>query len=196
MKKPFALLLAAMLLLAGCAAGEAGDPPSETLPGGPDAADAGEESALPGSYTVPEGWVKAEAYSTDEKIFYVEEGHEDDELPDNISIQVGTNLYSAEEHAAFRTAIVNQLLMQLKGVDAELNGDGTYTGQDYIVYIFTITEADAVTKQYYIVDDYRYCLIHLTNFTGSEGAFEAAQAMADSFVWEDDGEDAGASQAA
>ena len=41
-----------------------------------------------------------------------------------------------------------------------------------------------VTKQYYIVDDQRYCLIHLTNFTGSEAGVEAARAIADSFVWE------------
>lgn len=40
-----------------------------------------------------------------------------------------------------------------------------------------------MTKQFYIVDDQRYCLIHLTNFTGSERADEVAQAMADSFVW-------------
>ena len=74
--------------------------------------------------------------------------------------------------------------MQLQGVDAELTGDGTYTEQDYIVYIFTISEKDVVTKQYYIVGDQRYCLIHLTNFTGSESANEAARAMADSFVWD------------
>ena len=29
--------------------------------------------------------------------------------------------------------------MQLQGTDAELTGDGTYTEQDYIVYIFTIS---------------------------------------------------------
>lgn len=43
------------------------------------------------------------------------------------------------------------------------------------------------TKQFYIVGERRYCLVHLTNFTGSDGAEEAARAMADSFAWSDDG---------
>lgn len=142
------------------------------------------ETNFPGSYTVPEGWVKMEKYSTEDKIFYVEEGHEDDELPDNISIEIGTNRYSADEHEKFRDAIVRQLTIQLQGVDAELTGSGTHTEQDYIVYIFTISQADMVTKQYYIVGDQQYCLLHLTNFTGSERVNETAQAMADSFVWD------------
>ena len=97
---------------------------------------------------------------------------------------MGTNRYSADEHETFRDAIVQQLLRQLQGIDADLGGDGTHTEQGYIVYIFTIKESDVVTKQYYIVDDYRYCLIHLTNFTESESAYDAAQTIADSFVWE------------
>lgn len=40
--------------------------------------------------------MKAEKYSTENKIFYVEEGHEEDEQPDNISIEVGTNRYSVQ----------------------------------------------------------------------------------------------------
>ncbi len=163
-----------LLLLTGSLAGCAGIPGKNTSG----------ETDFPGSYTVPEGWVKMEKYSTEDKIFYVEEGHEDDELPDNISIEVGTNRYSADEHEKFRDAIVRQLTMQLQGVDAELTGDGTYTEQDYIVYIFTISEADVVTKQYYIVSDQQYCLLQLTNFTGSERVNETAQAMADSFVWD------------
>ncbi len=144
------------------------------------------ETAFPGSYTVPDGWVKAEEHSTDKKFFYVEEGHETDKMPDNISINIGTNRYSAEDHTSFRDAIVQQLLAQLNGVDAELLGDGTSTEQGYIVYIFTINERSTgvVTKQYYIVDDYQFCLIHLTNYTNSENANEAAQAIVDSFVWE------------
>ena len=53
--------------------------------------------------------------------------------------------------------------------------------EDYVVYIFTIEEADGViTKQYYIVKD------HVTNFSGTEDVFEAVQGIADSFVWADD----------
>lgn len=143
-----------------------------------------ETDSFPGTYMVPEGWVEAEKYSTEEKRFYVENGHEADEFPDNISINVGTNRYSTKEHEKFRKAIVNQLLMQIQGEDAQLYGDGTYTEQDYILYIMTIEEADVVTTQYYIVGDYQYCLVHLTNYSGSESADEAARAMVDSFVWE------------
>lgn len=142
------------------------------------------ETMLPGNYTVPEGWVKMDEYSSGQKIFYAAEGYNDlDETPDNISIEVGTNRYSADEHEKFRDAIMRQLAMQLQGIDAELTGSGTYTEQEYILYVFTIIEEGVVTKQYYIVDDKRYCLIHLTNFSGSEDAEEAAQAMVDSFVW-------------
>lgn len=184
MKKIFVILFAMMLFLTGCGGSvetsaadpdlgqEADQPKTEAV-----------ESSIPGSWTVPEGWVKADAYSTADKIFYVEEGHEDDELPDNISIEVGTNRYSSDEHEKFRDAIVRQFSMQLAGVDATLTGDGSFTEQEYILYTFTISEEDVVTTQLYIVGDQRYCLIHLTNFTGSEGAAEAARAIADSFVW-------------
>ena len=54
----------------------------------------------------------------------MEEGHEEDEQPDNISIEVGTNRYSAEDHMNFRDAIVRQLTMQASSVGAELTGEG------------------------------------------------------------------------
>ncbi len=206
MKKGFAAFFILLFLLAGCTGvlplvkdstpsvslSESNQPDSSGAASSSSVADffdtagpAEDESGLPGSYTVPEGWVKAEQYSTDEKIFYVQGGHQDDPAPDNISINVGTNRYSAQEHETFREAIVRQLLAQLQGSGAELTGDGTHTEQGYIVYIFTIEESDAVTKQYYILDDYRYCLVHLTSFTGEEDAYQAAQTIADSFVWAD-----------
>lgn len=150
--------------------------------------DTGNTDDFPGEYAIPDGWVKAEKYSTADQIFYVEEGHEEDAQPDNISINIGTNRYSAEEHEDFKNAILQQIMMQIgKQPGVNLYGDGTYTEQGYITYIFTIEEEQEgiVTKQYYIVDDYRFCLIHLTNFTGSESVDEAAKAMADSFVWKE-----------
>lgn len=83
----------------------------------------------------------------------------------------------------FRDAIVRQLMVQMQGIDAELTGDGIYTEQGDVVYIFTISEADVVTKQYYIVGEQQYCLIHLTSFSGSESAESAVQSMVDSFIW-------------
>lgn len=207
MKKFFAALFAFILLLTGCA-GRPGwmlDSASSSFaadssaPGGESAlsseslssgeSDPAAEGDLPGcSYTLPEGWVNAEEYSTSEKIFYIQKGHENDQTPDNISINLGTNRYSAQDHTVFRDAIVQQLLMQLKGSSAELKGDGSHTSQGYVIYTFTIEESDVITRQYYIVDDYHYCLVHLTNFTGSEEADQAAESIADSFVWTDKAE--------
>ena len=84
-------LLAVMLCLSAC-----GAPAEKEDARQPEAEEPVEENALPGTWTVPEGWVKAEKYSTENKIFYVEEGHEEDEQPDNISIEVGTNRYSVQ----------------------------------------------------------------------------------------------------
>lgn len=174
MKRILMMALSVMLLFTGC--GKGGD-------SAPSASDDPSQGTVPGSYTVPEGWVKSEKYSTDAQLFYIEEGHEEDETPDNISIHVGENQYALEEHAQFRDAIVQQLLVQLDGIEAELNGDGTYTEQGDLLYIFTIDEGDVVTVQYYIVKDYGFCLIQLTNFSGSESANEAARTMVDSFTW-------------
>ena len=201
-KKLFAVAAVASLtiLAAGCGSGtaNAAQPPSASSAfsaeetGGGVSEELKQESqgetaeVIPGSYTVPDGWVLSEQYSTDTELFYIEKGHEEDEYPDNISISVGTNQYSAEEHEQFRDAIVNQLLMQLGGVKADLTGDGTYTENGDLLYIFRIDEdeSDVVTTQYYIVKDYGFCLIHLTNFSGSESAEEAAAAMANSFEWD------------
>lgn len=197
MRKEIGAVLAAMLLLTGCSSGETAqtnesDNSSESALANQqensqtDIAEPEQESAIPGSYTVPDGWVKSDEHSSANMVFYVEEGHEEDALPDNISISVGANRYSAEEHTKFKDAITKQLLMQLNGADAQLEGSGSNTEQGYVVYTFTIDDATAVTKQYYIVKDYGFCLVQLTNFTGSDNAYQAAQTIVDSFVWNDE----------
>lgn len=195
MKRKFALLLAALLLLAGCGGdSEEGQETSTSSEGQVSQqaeetktkdtqAEEKEPVELPGTYTVPEGWVELEQYSTGGAFFYVQEGQENEAYPDNIAISVGENPYSLEEHELFREAIVQQLMMQLQGVKGDLKADGTHTAQDYILYTFMIDEGGIITKQFYIVDDYRFCLVHLTNFSRSEDANAAAQAMVDSFVW-------------
>ena len=56
-----------------------------------------------------------------------------------------------------------------------------------MLYIFTIDEGDIVTTKYYIVRDYVFCLIQITNFSGSETTEQAARDMVDSFVWDTEG---------
>lgn len=142
-----------------------------------------EDSVLPGTYTVPEGREKSGKHSTDSQIFYIEEGHENDEKPDNISIHVGKNKYSLDEHEQFLDVIVQQILMKLDGIEIQLNGDETYTVQGDLLYIFTIDKGNIVTTQYYIVKDYRFCLIQLTNFSRLETTEQTARDMVDSFAW-------------
>ncbi len=189
MKKSFVVLFVLLCFLTGCGAKTVDRKETANQSMEQTKTETEKETAFPATYTIPDGWVKSEEYSTNEKFFYIEEGNEDttSSVPDNISINIGKNRYSADEHPAFRDAIVQQLLQQLDGVKATLNGSGTFTEQGYPVYIFTITEneTDIVTQQYYIADDYRYCLIHLTNYTGSESADEAAKTMVDSFIWAD-----------
>lgn len=197
MRKEIGAALTAMLLLTGCSSGEiaqtnGSDNASESALANQqenmqtDIAEPEQESSIPGSYTVPDGWVKSDKHSSSNMVFYVEKGHEEDELPDNISISVGVNRYSAEEHTKFKDAIVKQLLMQLNGENAQLDGTGSNTEQGYVVYTFTIDDSTAVTKQYYIVKDFGFCLVQLTNFTGSDSAYQAAQTIVDSFVWDDE----------
>lgn len=145
-----------------------------------------EEDSFPGTYTVPDGWSKVDEYSANGMTFYVEEGHEDDDFPDNISINVGDCPYSLEEHTSFRDAIMRQLTMQLSGSDAQLTGSGSNTAQGYVLYTFTIEDADGtITQQYYILKDYGFFLVQVTSFSGSENenVFEAVQSIVDSFVW-------------
>ncbi len=117
-------------------------------------------------------------------------GHEEDEQPDNISVEMGTNRYSADEHLQFRDAIVRQLAVQMSGVKGMLTGDGTFTDNGDVLYILTMTEEPAeeggqgiVTRQYYIVGEKRYVLVHLTIFSGDEAVQQAADKLAKSFVW-------------
>lgn len=137
-----------------------------------------------GSYEVPEDWEENAAHSSSDKFFYVEAGHGDDAQPDNISINIGDSNYAEDDYMTFKDAILSQLMMQMQGSDAQVNGEGTYTDSGDILLIYTITETDCITKQYYIVGDYEYCLVHLTVYSGDETeGVKAAETMVNSFQW-------------
>lgn len=140
-----------------------------------------------GSYTVPTGWVENSTYSTADKFFYLVDGTEDDALPNNISINMGTNKYSAEDHISFRQAIVNQLVHQLPK-DTTLNGSGSYTANDYVLYTFTfsITENDMTLNatQYYIVGDHKFVMVYESVYDGNtEEVDTVAKNIVDTFKW-------------
>lgn len=198
--KKWMAMLGLLLVLTGCV-GSGTLVSGRQTPSAPESAagdvpesqteDPAAENPFPATYTVPEGWVLADEVSTEDMLFYVEEGHENDAMPDNISVHVGACPYSAEEHDTFREAILRQLTMQLGDSGAQLTGDGSTTAQDYTLYRFTIEDQDgAITEQYYILKDYGFALVHVTSFSGSDntGIFDAAQTIVDSFVWDEDGE--------
>ncbi len=140
-----------------------------------------------GSYRIPKNWIESTKYSTEDKFFYVAEGTEEDPLPNNISVNVGKNKYSSEQHMKFRDAILNQLVMQLPK-DVILNGNGSYTANDYVLYTFTfsITEGDTTLSatQYYIVADYKYVMVYETAFTdNTEEVDVVAKSIVDTFKW-------------
>lgn len=145
MKKILIVLLTMVLLLAGCGKNGASSPQSpsdesvadQQKPSSSETEISSEDHAIPGSYTVPEGWEKSEKHSTDSQIFYIEEGHENDEKPDNISVHVGKNKYSLDEHEQFRDAIVQQILMQLDGIESTTErGWNLYRAGRPAVYLY------------------------------------------------------------
>ena len=139
-----------------------------------------------GSYTLPKNWIESKKYSTSNKFFYVLEGQENKKQPNNISINIGTNKYAKENHEKFKTAILNQLTMQIAREERiEVNANGTKTDNGEIVYTFIIKEPknNKTTTQYYIVGDYKYILIHETVFGESEETDNVAKNMVNSFKW-------------
>jgi len=97
---------------------------------------------------------------------------------------MGTNHYSKNNHIQFRQAILRQLGMQMKGTDATITGDGWTTEKGYICYTFTIDEGKYKTVQHYIVDDYKYVLVHETIWYGEEeDVHNAAKTIINTFKW-------------
>ena len=139
-----------------------------------------------GSYSISESWTEVKAQSSSNKYFYVLKGQENNEKPNNISINAGTNYYTKVEHEKFKNSILNQLSMQITGKDGiEINADGSTTENGEIVYTFIIkdTKNNTITTQYYIVGDYKYVLIHETVFGESKETDDVAKNIVSSFRW-------------
>lgn len=137
-----------------------------------------------GSYEVLSGWIESKKHSTNDKFFYVLNGTENEKTPNNISVNVGSNKYSADEHENFRSAIVSQLLRQIGGKDGvELNANGSYTKKHYRLYTFIIKHENITTTLCYIVGDYKHVLIQETNFDGSDEVDEVTKNIVNTFEW-------------
>lgn len=137
-----------------------------------------------GSYTVSNGWEESKTHSGKGKYFYVKNGEDNEKKPNNISINEGKNKYKKEEHMQFKDAIYAQLARQVSK-DTIINASGSNTENGEILYTFVINEKDVITKQYYIVGDYKYIFIYETVFNKDDEAKvdEVALKMINSFEW-------------
>ena len=158
-----------------------------------------------GTYEVPGGFVEDAVYSRQQtgKWFYVSQADEkklaqaQNQFVNNISVNKGSCPYSAEEHEAFRRAILSQLMMQMNffatrvaNYEAgEVTGGGSFTDAGDILYTFTsnykIDGIAETTTQHYIVGNQQFVLVHETARGDSEETDRAALHIAKSFRWAD-----------
>ena len=139
-----------------------------------------------GSYSLPEDWYEYEELSNSEKVFYVKGEVDSKSPPSNISVEVGINKYATSEHADFRQAILAQYSAQIPSASGiVIEGSGTNTDNGDVLYIFTLTEDACVTTQYYVVGEYKFFLVHATDFLDEDvmDVSEAADLIAKSFEW-------------
>lgn len=192
--------------------------PAASLPKPPEEAEPGELPELPspepeaapgfgagetlvempfGAFAVPDGWVYEPGYSeqtgvsTDVKRFYVPEAEPQGQYPTNISVEMGANRYAEEDHEEFRRGIIRSMTTQMEMgfvEPGELVGSGSSTDNGYILYTFTLEQSYSTIVQHYIVGDYRYVMVHLTDFHDETAGdpHAAARAIADSFIWDGD----------
>lgn len=139
-----------------------------------------------GKYQIPKNAVIRKDHSTNKKLFFVKNEDIRNNRPNNISVEGGTNRYSKEDHMQFKSAIQSQLYMQASRYSSQITGSGTKTKNGNILYIFNIKNNSAITKQYYIVGDYKYILVHETILNGEEDKEldDIAKYIIDSFNWE------------
>jgi hypothetical protein len=136
-----------------------------------------------GTFSIPSTWVKREDHSTSSKYFFANK-NDSKSIPNNISVEMGTNHYSIDDHMSFKTAIQNQLAYQVKSSGATINGSGTTTKNGYVVYTFRVDMGSQITVQHYIVGDYKYVLVHETIWDGDSSDTDyAAKEIVNSFKW-------------
>jgi hypothetical protein len=137
-----------------------------------------------GKFELPDGWVKNDEHSTDEKPFFVSEDYDGSGVPDNISVEYGTNHYKKEQASTFGRTILRQLSSQVGGqLDGNITSSGSTTKAGDPVLKFNIPLSDRVCRQYYIVGDSCYVMVYETNFDDSASCRKAAKKIVNTFEW-------------
>jgi hypothetical protein len=142
-----------------------------------------------GSFELPGDWVENSSNSRNGKYFYFPRTGGSTNLPTNISVEMGTNPYSADNPMPFGQAIQRQLIMQTGG-KAKINGGGTFTEQGYPLIYFTIEDIEPQTPQpttiqFYIVGEKKHIFVHVTDFHNERvtNAEDVAKIIVNSFKW-------------
>lgn len=136
-----------------------------------------------GSFSIPNTWIKRTDHSTASKYFFANR-NDRNSIPNNISVEMGTNRYAEAYHEQFREAIKRQLATQASLYGMTMTGSGTTSKNGYYVYTFTLKGSSETTIQHYIVGDYKYVLVHETIFReDNNDTNNAAKTIIDSFIW-------------
>ena len=137
-----------------------------------------------GSFILIDSWDKYEPQSTDAKPFFVPEDYDGVGVPDNISVEYGTNKYSKDDTTAFGEAILAQLAQQTGGnLTGDIMASGITSDKGEPVLVFSLSAEDRQITQYYICGDHEHILIYETNFSGSSECDEAARTIMNTFAW-------------
>ncbi|MBR2603933.1 MAG: lipoprotein [Bacilli bacterium] len=139
-----------------------------------------------GSFSISENYMMREDHSTKEKPFFVDKKDEHSSRPNNISVNGGTNYYSIDQVDTFKNAIMQQMAYQAKAYNATLTSSGSTTTNGYPLLRFNMEAKDQKAIQYYIMGDHKYVMIYATifEFDDEDSVIEAAEYIANSFVWE------------
>lgn len=137
-----------------------------------------------GSFELIDGWRKYDPHSTDAKPFFVPADYDGNGIPDNISVEYGTNHYSKDDPISFGQAITAQLAQQVQGhATGEITASGITSDMGDPVLVFHIPTENSQITQYYICGDHEHILVYETNFTGSSECDEVAKAIVNTFEW-------------
>ena len=195
-----ALIALALCVLPSCAnKAESGGPAASTASGSGASASAvssteasGQAGATEGdrftyghgTFELVNGWHKYDPQSTDAKPFFVSPDYDGVGVPDNISVEYGTNHYSKDDPIAFGRAITAQLTQQAQGfATGEITASGTTSDKGEPILVFDIPTEKSQITQYYICGDNEYILVYETNFDGSPECDEVAKAIVNTFEW-------------
>ena len=190
----------ALCVLPGCAnKAESGNPASSSASGAGASASAvssneasgqvgategGRFTYSHGTFELINGWHKYDPQSTDDKPFFVSADYDGVGVPDNISVEYGTNHYSKDDPIAFGRAITAQLTQQAQGfATGEITASGTTSDKGEPILVFNIPTEKSRITQYYICGENEYILVYETNFDGSSECDEVAKAIVNTFEW-------------